>query len=260
VFQEGWLRWSGVVIVIPAAASGDSILSGCRFALRHMAIMTGNRDFSYRTPAMLDLDVILVADELVRPLLGSVLSERLAKQICVHPLRSELHCQTRAQIDRLLGGFGGASDSPASGDATDARQREPIRRLTATLLLEALPETRVTGSTHRRAWVHAEVMRRALEYIHDHLDGAVDVPSVCHAVRVSRRHLQKCFETVLGVNPAEYVQRQRLLRARHILLERRDRCRNRVTAAAIESGFGHLGRFAAYHRRMFGESPHRTAT
>jgi AraC family ethanolamine operon transcriptional activator len=258
VFQEGWLNWSGLVVLIPAHASERSYFSGHWLARNQMALMSGNREFLYRTPAQLELDVVLVSDELVRSIQGED-SPPPGDQLAIRDLSDELGRRIGSYVEALLTAPTATELSCAPEDCLHQRSQQITQRLLSALLLESAAEM-PRGFEHRAHSINrTKIVVRALEYIHDGLDEPLDVLSVCQYLHISRRQLQKCFEHVLGVGSAEYILRQRLLRARQRLLERRGSSRNVVTTTAYECGFWHLGRFAAYYRRMFHELPHTTA-
>ena len=260
VLQEGWSDWPGVVIVIPAKASGGACFSGHRIAPGQMAVMSGGREFLFRTPAELHLDVILIADEFARVVLGTEIAQSIGKGIVVRDLRPGLHQSVREGISRLL-----ASPSGIEPLANPNADRElpyygTLEQMLSSLLNESMRQEFTDQATRPRMGGCAELTLKALECIHDNLDEPPNILGLCRLLGVSRRHLQRCFEQTLQLNPSEYVLRQRLLRARQLLLRRRGSCRNVVTSVALECGFGHLGRFSGYYRRMFGEYPEPTAS
>jgi AraC-like DNA-binding protein len=73
----------------------------------------------------------------------------------------------------------------------------------------------------------------------------------CH---FSVRALQEGFRRHLGMSPMAYVRVVRLRRA-HCDLRSADPSHTTVGAIAHRWGFTHLGRFAAAHKTMFGETP-----
>jgi AraC-like DNA-binding protein len=73
----------------------------------------------------------------------------------------------------------------------------------------------------------------------------------CH---VSVRTLQEGFRRHLGMSPMAYLRVVRLQRA-HRDLRSADADHRTVASIAHRWGFTHLGRFAAAHKEMFGETP-----
>jgi AraC-like DNA-binding protein len=73
----------------------------------------------------------------------------------------------------------------------------------------------------------------------------------CH---VSVRTLQEGFQRHLGMSPMTYLRVVRLRRA-HRDLRSADPAHTTVACIAHRWGFTHLGRFAAAHQRMYGQTP-----
>jgi AraC-like DNA-binding protein len=78
--------------------------------------------------------------------------------------------------------------------------------------------------------------------------------SQCH---VSVRALQEGFRRHVGMTPMNYIQHIRLRRAQRDLLAAHP-AHASVASIAHRWAFGHLGRFAAAHKPMYGESPLQT--
>jgi AraC-like DNA-binding protein len=82
------------------------------------------------------------------------------------------------------------------------------------------------------------------------------VSSIAARVGVSLRSLEAGFREWRQSTPTQSLRRTRLTRARAELLAPFES--TSVTAVALENGFVHLGRFSAYYRAAFGESPGQT--
>jgi AraC family ethanolamine operon transcriptional activator len=76
-------------------------------------------------------------------------------------------------------------------------------------------------------------------------------------LKASRRSLHRAFVDTLGVSPAAYLRRRRLSTIRSIL-SGRDTPVISIADLAFEYGFPEPGRFAAYYRAHFGETPSET--
>ena len=118
-------------------------------------------------------------------------------------------------------------------------------------LIEAHPEpARPTLGEFSRM----QVMRRAREYIFEHIEEPVQICEICKAVGVSRRMLQQSFQETVNVNPVAYL---RLLRLNGV---RRDLQRSHDASAQVQDvaarwGFWHLSRFSNEYRQMYNERP-----
>lgn len=87
----------------------------------------------------------------------------------------------------------------------------------------------------------------------------VALGALCRELGTSERTLQAVFAEQFGVGVREMERTFRLQGAREFLLAGRAGSeREQVTAVATRYGFWHLGRFSAYYRAMFGESPSAT--
>ena len=82
----------------------------------------------------------------------------------------------------------------------------------------------------------------------------VHIAELCTALRISRRTLHRAFSEALGIGPMDFLRKARL-GAVHAVLKRSDPTTTRIGHVAAEYGFGELGRFSAYYRRLFGELP-----
>ncbi|HSN70899.1 MAG TPA: AraC family transcriptional regulator, partial [Steroidobacteraceae bacterium] len=96
----------------------------------------------------------------------------------------------------------------------------------------------------------------ALDYVAHHLDQNITLDELVQASGLSRRSLQRAFARRFEMSPLEYVRRRRLERARQMLVS--SQADVTVTDAALQSGFGHMGRFAREYRSHFGERPSAT--
>lgn len=100
------------------------------------------------------------------------------------------------------------------------------------------------------------LVRRAERYIEAHADEPITVSDVAAQLGVSVRSLQLGFRTWRNTTPLVHLREVRLRRVREQLLRRE--LQVTISEAAQQHGFGHFGRFSAYYRAAFGESPHVT--
>jgi AraC-like DNA-binding protein len=97
-------------------------------------------------------------------------------------------------------------------------------------------------------------MRRAEEYLREHMDRPFSSRALCQATHMSERSIEMLFKEAYGISPRTWSQLARLNAARLELL-RADVRTVSVTAVATRWGFYHFGRFSAAYRRLFGEVP-----
>lgn len=105
---------------------------------------------------------------------------------------------------------------------------------------------------------HGDVRRldRLDAYMRSRLCAPVALEDLARAAGVSVRGLNMLCQRHHGESPMALLRNMRLDAVRARLQERRGHC---VTDAALEFGFGHLGRFSSYYRERFGELPSQTA-
>ncbi len=96
-------------------------------------------------------------------------------------------------------------------------------------------------------------LRAVLDYIHQHLGGELSLNNMATLVQMSPQHFANLFRKSTGFAPHQYVQRERLESARHLLLET-----NRPIAdIALEVGFASQSHFTDVFHRILGTSPNR---
>ena len=101
-------------------------------------------------------------------------------------------------------------------------------------------------------------MRRAEEFLREHMDAPYSSRGLCSATRMSERCIEMLFKEAYGISPRTWSQIARLNAARQDLLERNIED-VRVSDVAVRWGFFHFGRFSAAYRNLFGELPSATA-
>lgn len=109
-------------------------------------------------------------------------------------------------------------------------------------------------ASNRPATVLPHVIRRALEFMEQHLPHCIGIADVAQAAGISVRSLHVGFRNHLHTSPMAHLKNMRLEAARRQL------CSDRasVTQVALACGFTHLGQFAADYRKRYGERPSET--
>ena len=96
-------------------------------------------------------------------------------------------------------------------------------------------------------------LRGALEYLHDHLhDPLFTIDHITKHAGVSRRWLEYAFSDALGETPYQYLRRQRLARARRLLVEQP---KTKIYQVAQSSGFSSAKQLAMTFQQDIGMSP-----
>ena len=157
------------------------------------------------------------------------------------------------QLIGIVSGIEQKSTAP-SDQAADFHQRSIVESFVLALM-SALPP--VSALSYTGARTGARLVSETEDYI-DASDGRpVHISELCGALKVSRRSLHRAFTDTLGIGPAAYLRRRRLSTIRSIL-RRRGPGTISISDLAFEYGFPETGRFAAYYRAHFGETPSET--
>lgn len=100
-------------------------------------------------------------------------------------------------------------------------------------------------------------VRRAEEYIHEHVADVISVADIAAAAGMSSRSLFTMFKSERGITPMALVRSLRLERVHEELRQGRPDSTT-VTEVALRWGFGHLGEFSRTYAQRFGELPSQT--
>lgn len=104
-----------------------------------------------------------------------------------------------------------------------------------------------------RPFVALELVRNAEAIIRRHASDDISIRWICRILGVGERSLQVAFRKLRGYSPRSCLIGARLQLARRRLMS--STAESVVTTAATDAGFTHLGRFASYYRKRYGESP-----
>jgi AraC-like DNA-binding protein len=96
-------------------------------------------------------------------------------------------------------------------------------------------------------------LRKALDLLRADPARAWTIRALAAACNIPRRTLEKQFRRHLHRTPVEFLRAVRLDSSRNKLLRAAPRVT--VTEIALQCGFNHVGRFAAWYREQYGESP-----
>jgi AraC-like DNA-binding protein len=94
-------------------------------------------------------------------------------------------------------------------------------------------------------------LRRAKEFIEANLAQPITLHDIARHTGLSRMHFAALFKVSTGMSPHEYLLRQRLQRARHLLAS----TKQPVLDIALEIGFHSQSHFACVFRKMMGTTP-----
>ena len=125
-------------------------------------------------------------------------------------------------------------------------------------LVSGLELLRPEGPADRSAAMASEPSRlqRAVDHIHAHAHEGLTLAGIAQAACMSPRALEAAFRRRYDSAPLAYARGVRLERV-HAALQRAARTGElaSVTDIALQHGFIHMGRFAAYYKQRFGCSP-----
>ncbi len=98
-------------------------------------------------------------------------------------------------------------------------------------------------------------LNRIIRYIEENAREDIDIEELSRVSNMSVRAIYNAFARAFSTTPKSYVKHVKLRKLRENLL--RGHCRS-ITEAALDYGFGHLGRFSSDYRKLFGELPSET--
>ena len=149
---------------------------------------------------------------------------------------------------QLLGAVSSMAQArqPGTPIETTRRLETHLLGVVADLLLQQSAVVRVQRATHARianleGWIEANLER------------PITAGQLCKVAGVSRRGLEKIFESRRGMSPMRFVAERRLAAAQRLL--RAAAPGDDVTRVALSLGFNHAGRFSALYKQTYGELP-----
>lgn len=262
------VNWPGsLVFSFVVQARGHGWLSGRAVDPQASLVADGEELPEIITPEELDLLFIVVDRQWLSERIGDGASRQIAGS--ARNLRCfaawHEHSLVLRRLFPLLPGQSRAGQPaqvvqhPALGQGAGASLGGGA--LAEDMVLEALLD--VLGSVHRvealRETDHKRLIDQARLLMRGDAPERATMSQVAAHLGVSRRHLQTCFNTSVGIPAIEFVRAERLNQVRKALVEAR--CAGRDVAIgdiAADWGFWHLSRFAADYRDMFGELPSKT--
>jgi AraC-like DNA-binding protein len=125
------------------------------------------------------------------------------------------------------------------------------------LLLYSLPHNKRSALDGTASPAIPHQVRRAEEYIRQHIREDLTLREIAEAAGVSPRSLTTGFRRFRDDTPMSFVRNLRLNKIRQALLEA-DPATDTVTNIALDFGIQHLSRFSHDYSRRFGEFPSTT--
>jgi len=237
----------GVTVHLPIDQGGDYRVGRRRFrsAPDVAVLLCPGHDYRVDTPPGLTLGVMLEPSLLQREI--ELLSVRRPRAWSLQSLQLSLPSADvaawRGVIHQYVtvASLTGSARRIANLRAVEERMASWLaqRVVAASGLVELSPSNR-QAVERIDAWVRA------------HIAHPISLEQLRAVAGVSTRTLQEACLARWGQTPIELVASRRLEAARSLLTSGRALT---VTAAAVHSGFSHLGRFSIAYKRTFGESP-----
>lgn len=139
------------------------------------------------------------------------------------------------------------------------RNRKRLKERLMEMLVESLLSATSGATVRVESWRlnFERIVKIACEYIRSHSSSKISILDLCTVTHSSRSLLFDAFRDRLGVSPHQFLIKQRLTRARKLLRSSSQESTT-VASIAMECGFGHLARFSAYYKQIFGEYPSET--
>lgn len=239
---------------VATAVEGSGWFCGDPFDLNTIIALSGNQALDFRTPRQHELLAVTVNSQAFNDYALQVEHRDLERELdgishfCATP-------QNAAQLrDFLATAFASLRATPQL--LAHAQMRKALEQaLFATLLdvVNPTPELRQAPSGKARQLV----VKRAREFMREHIEDPISIEDLCIHLGVSRRTLQYSFQDVLDLNPVKFLRALRLNGVRRAL-KRADPQRDTVADIAARWGFWHLSHFASEYRAMFEELPSQT--
>jgi AraC family ethanolamine operon transcriptional activator len=104
---------------------------------------------------------------------------------------------------------------------------------------------------------HARLIQDIEEWLTETGNAHCSVEELCRIFRVNERTLRRVFSEWYGVSPKQYLMALRLNAVRKDLTKSNP-ATSKISDIANRWGFWHMGKFAMFYRRQFGELPSET--
>jgi AraC-like DNA-binding protein len=112
------------------------------------------------------------------------------------------------------------------------------------------------GGQRRAATLSSKQLARVTEHIGKNLAQELTIDRLAALVNMSPFHFARCFKQAAGMTPHHFVTRERILRARAMLVSGKQS----IGEIAMELGFASQSHFADVYRRITGSTPRRDRT
>jgi AraC family transcriptional regulator, ethanolamine operon transcriptional activator len=234
--------WLGIPV-----RTSECRINGLPLESGQLMCRPGGRDFELVTPDGFDIFGIVIREDMLLHL-----AERQGRTIDLARLIESPRLSVgRAELERVRMLLGRLVDL-TSLQLDSAQQRQ----LAGEALLDLLDSSQQTDQIAPSQARRKKVVDRIKELIQERPDADLSIPALCEYAHVSRRTLQYCFESVLGMSPVQFLRTARLNQVRRALASGEPD--DTVSVVATRYGFRHAGQFASDYKALFGENPSET--
>lgn len=121
--------------------------------------------------------------------------------------------------------------------------------------MDERPSLAQNHSRHKRVrnYSNHDIVKKATQYIDEHLPNKITLQHLTAVTNYSERSIQLIFQKHFQQTPFEYIEEQRLLKAK-ALIESHGQSK-KLAAIAHDVGLSHIGRFSVRFKKRFGLSP-----
>ncbi len=245
-----------IPVLYPSQGSADFTLGSTKFiGCEDVAAIPGSDELLHMSTSE---DYVMRAfmmrretfEKHLSTLLGQPLKSRLEFESCIDFTKG-----AGAQVKLLLEQCLHDLASPHSLMAQGMTGRTFEQMLIATLL-HAQPHNYQHLLKAPIELVAPYYVRRAKEYMREHLAETVSSETLVEVTGVSASSLYKAFQRYYDTSPAAWFKHQKLKQVREDLLNHD--CDDGIKGVALRWGFNHMGKFANDYRKAFGELPSET--
>lgn len=103
----------------------------------------------------------------------------------------------------------------------------------------------------RRTITGEKRLKKMLSYIYANYQNDITVEDIARAASISKSECFRCFRSMIGKKPVEYLNEYRLKRALELLTT----TDMQITEVCLACGFGHISYFGKLFREAYGMSP-----
>lgn len=91
-----------------------------------------------------------------------------------------------------------------------------------------------------------------LDYIHTHYKDKITIESLAKKASISKTEVLRCFKSIIGLSPINYLNRYRLQRAAYLLIN----TENNIQEIAMDCGFDDNSYFSKLFKKTYHVTPH----